>query len=130
TQTRKLFRHPAGACKGPRDRPGRKRRGRTANSRKGRNRRSHQGAGAKDSAGDEYRQAVLDPRPTGRIKAGSKSPGQRERYRPDKTGASATSPSAAPASSGQGSSRGGAVKHGEDHGCAKWGNERVRGATD
>ena len=78
--------------------------------------------------GDEYWQAVLDPLSTAGIKAGTKSPRQRERYRPDNSGACATR-SASPASSGRRSARG-AVKYGEDLHRTKWGDQGVHGNAD
>ena len=60
--------------------------------------------------------------------SGSKSSRQREGYRSDKSRACAPR-RAASASSGRRSSRR-AVEHGEDDHCAKWRNQRVRGATE
>src|SRR5262249_32642830 len=59
---------------------------------------SHEGTGAKNSAGDEYRQVVPASRPTDRIGSGSKSPHRRAGYRSDNPRAGAAG-TASPASS-------------------------------
>src|SRR5262249_54571741 len=52
--------------------------------------------GAKDSAGDEYRQAILASRPTDRIRSGSKSSYWRAGYRSDDPRAGAAATASAP----------------------------------